>query len=180
MLRFVLLGCTGNSAQQSEPAHLITCDPFLEMSTSILLEFFFFVLVGWGFFWRCFLFPCFRCWRAYTAYHSIHNYIFLSLTSLKPKAFFFFFFAKYLLMWQNQVRQKPRKALKDTFVKAQQDYIPQKRSQSVLALSKKHLAGPTEKVSRCRVFSQPVCSCRATQQTLMSWQKPSRKDSCCL
>lgn len=40
MLRFVLLGCTGNSAQQSEAAHLITCDPFLEMSTSILLEFF--------------------------------------------------------------------------------------------------------------------------------------------
>lgn len=127
--------------------------------------------LGWlGFFWRRFLFPCFRCWSAYTAYHSIHNYIFLSLTSLTPKAFFFFFFfAKYLLMWQNQVRQKPRKALKDTFVKAQQDYIPQKRSQSVLALSKKHLAGPTEKVSRCRVFSQPVCSCRATQQTLMSW-----------
>lgn len=39
MLRFVLLGCTGISAQQSEAAHLITCDPFLEMSTSILLEF---------------------------------------------------------------------------------------------------------------------------------------------
>lgn len=57
MLRFVLLGCTGNSAQQSEPAHLITCDPFLEMSTSILLEFFFFVLVGWGFFGGVFCFP---------------------------------------------------------------------------------------------------------------------------
>lgn len=54
MLRFVLLGCTGNSAQQSEAAHLITCDPFLEMSTSILLEFFFFCF-GWlGFFLEVF------------------------------------------------------------------------------------------------------------------------------
>lgn len=58
MLRFVLLGCTGISAQQSEAAHLITCDPFLEMSTSILLEFFVVVvLVGWGFFGGVFCFP---------------------------------------------------------------------------------------------------------------------------
>lgn len=49
MLSSVSLGCTDISAQQSELAHLITCDPFLEMSLSILWEVFCFVFCWLGF-----------------------------------------------------------------------------------------------------------------------------------
>lgn len=38
-------------------------------------------------------------------------------------------------MTKSRIYQKPRKALKDTFVKTQ-EYTPQKKSQSVLTLSK--------------------------------------------
>lgn len=39
-------------------------------------------------------------------------------------------------MTKPRIHQKLRKALKDTFVKTQREYTPQKGSQSVLTLSK--------------------------------------------